>query len=294
MFANALPKRGAGHDALPACLGRENPHRLVSLWWVMHRSDEESRQVAVVTFYLDESGTHEGSAIAVVGGLLLNKEGFRALDDTWREILARHSILPPLHMKEFRRPDGRLADVSNDQRRALFSDVVKVINENKIYSIAASLTPDRFKKYFDKTFRRETMSVYGMCFILCAHRNYLRTQQNHYDENIPFLMDSGNQYAEHVRAAHAAMQEDQWKTMRVGSLTFDKDEDWSPLQAADVIAWASRTRVQRGSFDNGYEPLAGLFDKAHDQQGYLEDVFADLAMSLEAFRQTGKMPSVPS
>src|ERR1035441_4239104 len=32
MFANALPKREVGHDTLPVCLGRENPHRLASLW----------------------------------------------------------------------------------------------------------------------------------------------------------------------------------------------------------------------------------------------------------------------
>jgi hypothetical protein len=88
------------------------------------------------------------------------------------------------------------------------------------------------------------------------------------------------------------MQEDQWKAMQVGSLTFDKDENWSPLQAADVIAWASRTKVERGSFDNGYEPLTGLFDKPHVQQEYPEDAFAALAKSLEAFRQTGKMPIV--
>src|ERR1022692_1046571 len=107
------------NDALPVCLGRENSHRLVSLWWVMHQSDDESRQAAVVTCYLDESGTHEGAPIAVVGGLLLNKARFGALDGGWDSMLAAHSIPPPLHMNEFRRPDGRLADVSNDSRRAL-------------------------------------------------------------------------------------------------------------------------------------------------------------------------------
>jgi hypothetical protein len=289
MFGTTLPKREVGHDTLPVCLGRENPHRLVSLWWVMHQSDEESRQAAVVTFYLDESGTHEGAPIAVVGGLLLDKERFRTLDDAWRKILTRHSILPPLHMKEFRRPNGRLADVSIDQRRALFSDVVEVINKNKIYSIAASLTSEHFQKYFDRKFRRETMSVYGMCFILCAHTNYLLARQNQYDEKIPFLMDSGNQYAEHVRIAHASMQEEAWKDMRVGSLTFDRDDNWSPLQAADVIAWASRVKAMGDSFDNGYEPLAALFDKAHAQQGYPEDAIAQLATALDAFRQTGKL-----
>src|ERR1035441_5365022 len=32
MFATTRPYGGTGHDALPVCLGGENPHRLVSLW----------------------------------------------------------------------------------------------------------------------------------------------------------------------------------------------------------------------------------------------------------------------
>jgi hypothetical protein len=112
----------------------------------MHQSDDESRQSAILTWYLDESGTHEGAPIAVVGGMLLNKSGFDALDKAWDIILARHGIPPPLHMSEFRRPDGRLADFANDSRHALFSDVVKVMNGHKIYSVAATLTAEQFHK----------------------------------------------------------------------------------------------------------------------------------------------------
>jgi hypothetical protein len=37
MFAASLPKRETGHDALPVCLGTENPHRLVSLWDIVNQ-----------------------------------------------------------------------------------------------------------------------------------------------------------------------------------------------------------------------------------------------------------------
>lgn len=39
MFTTVLPKREAGHDTLPVCLGRENPNRLVSLWDIVERFD---------------------------------------------------------------------------------------------------------------------------------------------------------------------------------------------------------------------------------------------------------------
>jgi hypothetical protein len=264
------------------------PESLEALWWVMHRSDDESRQVAAVTCYLDESGTHEGAAIAVVGGILLDKSRFCAFEKAWNPALATHSIVPPLHMKDFRRPEGRLANVSNDNRRALFSDVAKLINEHKIYSIAATMRAEQYHKYFGRAFRSKGMSTYGACFMLSAIMVYKLAKQNKYTERIAFLMDSGNQYADHVRGAHAAMQEKPWKVMQVGSLTFDKDELWSSLQAADVISWASRVRAQGDLFNNGYEPLDGLFNEAHSQETYPEKAIIELADSLDSLQQSGK------
>ena len=113
----------------------------------MHQSDDESRQAAIVTCYLDESGTQEGAPIAVVGELLLNKANFASLDAAWWPMLVKHSIEPPLHMKDFRRPGGRLANVSTDCHRELFLDAVEIINKFKIYSLAAVLT-DEFSKLF--------------------------------------------------------------------------------------------------------------------------------------------------
>jgi hypothetical protein len=81
------------------------------------------------------------------------------------------------------------------------------------------------------------MGVYGTAFILCACMTHLLAKHNNYDKRTPFLMDSGNPYADHVRGAHAELQEERWRHMNVGSLTFDDDEVRTPLQAADVIAW---------------------------------------------------------
>src|SRR5215831_3601882 len=105
---------------------------LESVWWAMQQSDDESREAAIVSFWLDESGTDDLAPTAVVGGLLLSKSYFIRFNDAWAAILEKHSIAPPLHMKDFRRPNGRLADIKNQQRRALFTDVVSVINEHKI------------------------------------------------------------------------------------------------------------------------------------------------------------------
>jgi hypothetical protein len=126
--------------------------------------------------------------------------------------------------------------------------------------------------------------------MLCAAMRHRLSEHNRYNDRIPFLMDSGNQYAEHVRQAHSAMQEEQFRAMNVGPLTFDKDDFWSPLQGADVIAWASRVRAQGDPFTNGYEPLDGIFNEAHVQEAYPEKAMAELAASLDELRQKGEFP----
>ena len=44
--------------------------------------------------------------------------GIRTFDEAWDVMLAKHPILPPLHMKDFRRPEGRLDGL--EQRKYLF------------------------------------------------------------------------------------------------------------------------------------------------------------------------------
>ena len=112
---------------------------------------------------------------------------FGHFDDVWPNILAKHSVGPPLHMKDFRRPKGRLAHLSNRERQTLFEDVVHAINKHKIYSIAAVLTTDQYRKQFSSRFCKEGMGVYGACFILCCQMNHILAKQNNYSERIAFF-----------------------------------------------------------------------------------------------------------
>jgi hypothetical protein len=130
------------------------------------------------------------------------------------------------------------------------------------------------------------MSVYGVCFILCAVMNHDLARHNKYDPQIPFLMDSGNPYAHHVQGAHAALQEEPWLFLNTGTLTFGDDNAHNLLQAADVIAWASRARTIQ-PFSKGYEPLDGIFNEAHVQQDYPPEAIAQMAVGLAKLRRDG-------
>jgi len=168
-----------GHNSLPVCLGDENFNRLESLWWVMHQSDDPKRFTSVVTMYLDESATDDAAPVAVVGGLILNKDGFESFDEAFPKLLEKHGIPPPLHMKDFWRPQGRLANVTNNTRFDLFTELVPLINKCKLYSVAATLTTAKYKKHFEAKFRkRRNGPLWCLFYDLCGHQPSTRgTQQ---------------------------------------------------------------------------------------------------------------------
>lgn len=229
-----------------------------SVWWAMHHSDDPDRRAAVVSCYLDESGTDDLSPVAAVGGLLLNKSNFFWFDVEWSKVLAKHNVTPPLHMKTFPR------NMPEDKRRALFSDVSRVINDHKVVSLTATLSSGQFDVNFSTLFdKKDVIGIYGMCFVLAVVMNHKVAEKYGSQKRIPFLMDIGNNYKHHVLSAYeniVARQKagEQWN---VGSLAFDTD-DLNVLQAADVISWSARRRLTM-DFPKGFEPLEGIFNEDH-------------------------------
>jgi Protein of unknown function (DUF3800) len=254
----------------------------------MHHSDDPSRETAVVSGYFDESGTDDLSPLAVVGGLLLNKSGFRIFQDEWDGMLATHKV-PYIHMKEFGR-HGKLGNLDEDESFTLLADAVAIINSYKIRSMAAVLTTAEYDANFqDLIGTRKDMSLYCMCFILCVVVNHKVAEAAEYYERIPFLMDEGNNYAPHVLKAHkTALKFQKEKFLNMGELTFEDDEEIKPLQAADMISWAVR-RKTRGVLDKGFQPLTELFDAKHAEAPFQTEYLRELAESLAIIAKNGKV-----
>ena len=243
----------------------------------MHNSDDAEKQTAAVRIYLDESGTRDpGTPTAVVGGVIINRSHYDHLEPTWFDILMRHNVSPPVHMKEFG-PNGKLGWLSVKQRRELFAELVPLINSHKIASISATLSNSEYEENCPPELR-EGLGVYGMCFNLAVMISH-KLADGRYEGRIPFILDAGNRYAEHVRGAHSAMLEFQKeKFLHVGGLYFDLDIDFGVLQAADVIAWGVRREESKKTYPPGLEQIGELLLKehAHHNNEWKAEWLADL------------------
>ena len=201
----------------------------------MHNSNAPEKETAAIRLYLDESGGDDpNTPHAVIGGMLIEGSRFETFENEWDAMLDDHGITPPLHMKEFGRPNGRFAKMSDCCRRELFLEAATLIDSHRIGTISASISNKEYQEILKTPIIGNTFSVYGMCFLLAAMITHRLAQVNLYDGKIPFILDSGNPYANHVRSAHASIVEIQrsGKSLHVGSLAFSEDQDFGILQAS--------------------------------------------------------------
>ncbi len=252
------------------------------LWWVMHHSDDPDRQTLAVTCYLDESGTDSHNPQAVVAGILFNKQNFMYFEDQWVELLSRYQISPPLHMNEFVEK-GRFGHIRYKDRFNFFSEAVDLINNCKIYSIAATLNKQEYEGHIHKEIRK-SFSVYGFCFMLLAYINGCQARYMHFKEKIAYLFDNGAQHKNHIIVARDRILEwekDQAFANNMGSLTFDGDVKISTLQAADIVAWGARRKISNIALHKGFEPIGNLFNAEHHlQYGWDSDFLKNFAQEI--------------
>ena len=232
----------------------------------------------MLTCYIDESGTDSNSAIAVVGGLVLDQSQFFWIDVEWRKCLAKHRIPWPLHMKEFG-PHGKLKDVNSEQRRSLFTDINKIISDNKTFSIASVLTAEQYRATFAGI---SDFSMYGACFTTLVMLNGSQARREGYQDDIAYLLDTGNPFKHQILNAHAVMLSRRADfPLNVGTLGFDSDDELSALQAADVVSWSVRRKLA-SELRSGFEPLTGIFDKKHLEVPYSLEWMLDVAKTIRA------------
>lgn len=227
----------------------------------MHHSDEPSRLSSVVTCYCDDSGSHEEAAVAVVGGLLMNKTGFMAFDSKWNEILHEFR-LERIHMNDFVRPNGKHVAMKYEMKIALFNSIVKAILDHRIYTFSVSVPQTDYRSLLSKQIYREVMGAYTMAFFVTIILNAVTAGFVGYKGRIGYLIDKGSDHHhEQMDAGHTVVLE--WEKLRgiesqVGPLASDLDDNNNALQAADVIAW-SYHRMKESSLTDEFVPLLDIF-----------------------------------
>src|SRR5579863_2449650 len=114
------------------CLHLESPQAVEDyiddLWFTLHHSEEDGDVVLGLTWYLDDSGSDDGSPLVTCGGLAMSRIDFKHFSARWAKIygrsrFSRYTLEPPLHMSDFL-GSGRYAALEPEFKRAFFLDLV--------------------------------------------------------------------------------------------------------------------------------------------------------------------------
>jgi len=248
---------------------------------LLHNSESSENETAAVRLYLDESGSNDpGTPQAIVAGMVINYSHFVAFEEFWDRMLVKHGITAPLHMKDFAK-HRRFGAMSPHCKRELFCEVASLISNHRIASLEAQLTTRDYETYFPQE-ARDKFGVYGSCFNLAVVMNH-KLAEGKYEGRIPFILDAGNPYADHVRKAHKAVLQYQNDVgfLHAGGLYFDDDALFGVLQAADVIAWGARRRAAGLAFPPGYEPITEIINEdVHNVAGYTPELLKELGENI--------------
>jgi hypothetical protein len=235
------------------------------MWWWLHHSDDPERLACMLGSYFDESAIDGSGPASAVGGLILDRHSYGNLAIDW-EVALEVNKLPKkyIHMKDFGQ-HGELASFPVDKQRALFFDLATVINEHKYYSVGSTLTPSEFKRHQPKLPKKHQMTIHGTCFVQAAMIQARIAEHDRYPHDIPFMLDRGCPDRKDVDTAHTFLSGGfpdflSGFPSHAGGLTWENDEKFAALQAADVIAWAVRRRAAGESFGWHYEPLLAIIN----------------------------------
>jgi hypothetical protein len=173
-------------------------------------------------------------------------------------MLAAFKVEPPLHVADFIGM-GKYAIWYPEIKRALFLEASGLINLYKLYSVSIAVSQTDFKNELDEDVRETLIGPYAFAFFSVVLANWtVSEKQQSGPFKVSYLVDSGFGHQEQLIEAHKLIQRLERKRggfLYTGALRFDADDNIPSLQAADVIAWATRKKELAGTLPEGFEPL---------------------------------------
>jgi hypothetical protein len=190
-----------------------------------------------LTGYLDESGTHEGSEVTVMGGFLGRADQWRKFQIAFDEVKQRHGFCI-FHTKKFKRRAGDFKGWRDDQVAALLVDLRQLISFGLTDSVAIALDNETFKQYY-KIEPTKLDSAYGLCFRTCLYYFILEAMKRKRRKKFPDLhivLEAGHRNAGDADRIFLEVRKEFAAVGLLQTLTFSEKDECDPLMMADFAA----------------------------------------------------------
>jgi hypothetical protein len=207
--------------------------------------------------YLDES--YDTNSDLVVAGFVASVDQWAQFAEKWKKVLDEYD-LPYFHFLEFNKQH-----VSLEQRTQILSSLIKIITECVVLAVSSRISPSEYESLTTPNFRNKYGNAYSLGVMGCITDAGFRLKGRSYDyQELSVYLEQGhpnmNQALNLLRTFKVSYEEPDLSAFRPGHVTqliLDKDElqpfvkigtigmgdrhTMRPLQAADMLAYSSRT-----------------------------------------------------
>lgn len=208
--------------------------------------------------YLDES--YDSNSDLIVAGFVASVDQWALFAEKWKKALDEHG-LPYFHFLEFNK--HRL---SFEQRTQILSSLIKIITECVILAVSSRISPSEYESLTTLNFRSKYGNAYSLGVMGCVTDAGFWLKERSYDyQELGVYLEQGhpniNQAIRLLRTFKDSYEEPDVSAFREGGhvthLILDKDalqpfvkigtiamgnrHTMRPLQAADMLAYSSRT-----------------------------------------------------
>jgi hypothetical protein len=289
-------------SAVAEYIGIEDYSAFNHLVGTLHLQDGEL--MAMLAVYIDDSGTHPSSDIAVAAGFASEVGYWSAFEVEWKAALSAAGILNEgFHSSEFEaQQKPTFSGWSNVKRDTLRGALIKAINDHALVGFAAAVKKSDYDALVQGKLR-EKLGDHHYTFAVqaCLYQIQEWMRYAHYHEPIQYVFDqmsnlkSQNEINTVFHDLHQYGIHGKFG-VELGGHSFQSRKAFIPLQAADIIAWESYTYMKRHVYGaqgqrDQFKSLAdgvrdGIRGRFYDANT-LPDVVADFTARYQARNWTG-------
>jgi len=218
----------------------------------------------VYTAYLDESSTHGGSEVTIMGGMLARAEQWERFQKGYDKLKKKHGFRI-FHTKKFKNKTGDFKGWSNYQRMALMADLAKLTSVGLTEGVAINLdnaTYERHYKGTEKPNKARLDSAYGLCFRMCLYFFVVEAAKRQLRKRIPplhLVLEAGHRNSGDAERIFLELKKEfrgrEGEMLR--SLTLVPKDECDPLMVADFIAHSTLMLDRKARAAGGSTPEPG-------------------------------------
>ena len=220
---------------------------------------KSKRWSLVVELFFDDSGherlTNE-SFLCLAGYMGIDKWWLPFVDE-WQKTLTAHNM-NYLHMRELVHLQGPYKKWTLEQRNEVLNDFIEIVRDRKtsIFPVSVTMDISAWQNLPDTTKKRFGVNADSFCFMrLIAGAIRIMTLCNPMDY-IHIVTDTNPEFAAKRFNLYSALMGAFPKlTARCSAFTFANCEIYTPLQAADLLAWTIRKELIQKSLGHASSPI---------------------------------------